>query len=65
MDNSEAIASALVPYVSKTRDPETINRVYKIYDNITASDIQKNADKYLTDKGLVVVSLSHDALPAI
>ena len=64
MDNSEAIASALVPYVSKTRDPETINRVYKIYDNITASDIQKNADKYLTDKGLVVVSLSHDALPA-
>jgi zinc protease len=64
MDNSEAIAAALVPYFSKTRDPETINRIYNLYDNITASDILENAKKYLTDKRLVVVSLSHEALPA-
>ena len=64
MDNSEAIAAALVPYFTKTRDPETINRVYNLYDNITASDIRENANKYLTDKRLVVISLSHEALPA-
>jgi zinc protease len=64
MDNSEAIAAALVPYFTKTRDPETINRVYNLYDNITASDILENAKKYLTDKRLVVVSLSHETLPA-
>jgi len=65
MDNSEAIAGALVPYIIKSRDPETINRVYDLYDSITASDIQENANKYLTDKRLVVVSLSHEALPAV
>ena len=63
MDNSEAIAEALVPYFTKTRDPETINRIYNLYDNITASDIRENAKKYLTDKRLVVVSLSHETLP--
>ena len=65
MDNSEAIAGALVPYIIKSRDPETINRAYDLYDSITASDIQENANKYLTDKRLVVVSLSHEALPAV
>lgn len=64
MDNSEAIAAALVRYFTKTRDPETINRLYNLYDNITASDILENAKKYLTDKRLVVVSLSYEALPA-
>lgn len=65
MDNSEAIAGALVPYFVKSRDPETINRTYRLYDTVNATDIMENANKYLTDKRLVVVSLSHDALPSI
>ncbi|MFQ5676005.1 MAG: M16 family metallopeptidase, partial [bacterium] len=65
MDNSETIAQAIVGYVANTRDPETINRVYRLYDSITAEDVKTKANQYFTDKGLVVVSLSHDPMPAI
>lgn len=65
MDNSEAIASALVSFVAKTREPETINQVYNLYDNITADVIQKNAVKYFTDNHLVVVSLANETLPEV
>ncbi len=64
LDNSEAIASAIVGYVARTRDPETINRVYQLYDQITPEDIQAMANKYFVDQGLVTVTLSHDPLPA-
>ncbi|MEE9169832.1 MAG: pitrilysin family protein [bacterium] len=63
MDNSERIASALVGYVARTRDPETINRVYSLYDAITADDIKTMANKYYMDKGLVTVTLSKNPLP--
>lgn len=63
MDNSEAIASALVPFVSKTRDPETINRVYELYDTVTPQDVREKANQYFTDSRLVVVSLSQEPLP--
>ncbi len=65
MDNSEAIAEALVGYVARTRDPETINRVYRLYDSVTADDVIEKANKYFTDKGLVTVTLSHEDLPEI
>lgn len=65
MDNSQAIASALVGFVARTRDPETINRVYNLYDSITAQDIKEKANRYFSDKNLVVVSLSHEPLPAV
>ncbi len=65
MDNSEAIASALVGYVGRTRDPETINRVYRLYDTITPKDIKAMANTYFTDKNLVTVTLAHGELPEI
>ncbi len=63
MDNSEAIASAIVEYVAKTRDPETVNRVNQLYDTITPQHVQQKAGEYFTDNGLVVVTLSQQALP--
>ncbi|MFQ5825193.1 MAG: M16 family metallopeptidase [bacterium] len=65
MDNSETIASAIVGYVVRTRDPESINRVYQLYDSITPEDIKIKANQYFTDKRLVVVSLSKEPLPEI
>ena len=62
MDNSESIAGAIVGYVARTRDPETVNRVYRLYDSITPADIKSMANKYFTDNRLVVVTLSHDPL---
>ncbi len=65
MDNSEAIASALVGYVGRTRDPETINRIYRLYDTITPKDIKRMANTYFTDKNLVTVTLAHGELPPV
>lgn len=65
MDNSETIAAAIVGYVANTRDPETINKVYRLYDSITVEDVKTKANEYFTDNGLVVVSLSHDPLPEV
>jgi zinc protease len=65
MDNSEGIASALVGYIARTRDPETVNRVYRLYDSITQDDIRSKANHYFTDNRLVVASLSHEPLPAM
>ncbi|MFQ5739191.1 MAG: M16 family metallopeptidase [Acidobacteriota bacterium] len=65
LDNSEAIADALVGYVALTRDPETINRVYKRYDDITARQIRAMANRYFTDKGMVVVTLAHGKIPEV
>ena len=59
MDNSEAIAGAIVSYVARTRDPETLNRVYQLYDQVTAENVKAMANKYFTDNGLVVVTLGH------
>jgi zinc protease len=64
LDNSPAIASALVGEMARTRDPESLNRKYDMYEKITPKDIRTVADKYFTDQNLVVVSLSKDALPA-
>ncbi len=65
MDNSEAIANALVEYVGRTRDPESVNRLYQIYDTIRPEDLLDKAREYFTDKRLVVVSLSQEELPAV
>ncbi|MFQ5639495.1 MAG: M16 family metallopeptidase [bacterium] len=65
MNNSEAIARALVGYVARTRDPETINSVYHLYDGVSAEDILAHANSYFKDAGLVVVSLSKEPMPGV
>ncbi len=65
MDNSEAIAAALAGYVARNRDPETVNRVYGLYETVTAEGIKEKANQYFIDKGLVVVTVSKEALPQV
>lgn len=65
MDNSEAIAGAIVGYVARTRDPETVNRVYNQYDQVSAEHVKTIANKYFNDKALVVVTLGHGEMPEI
>src|SRR5690606_25150223 len=62
LDNSEAIAGAVVSYVAATRDVETLNEVYRAYDAITPADVQRVAQTYFTDRGLVVTTLAHGEL---
>ncbi len=58
MDNSEAVAASVAEFAALRRTPETINRVYAIYDQITPQDIQKIARKYFTDNSRTIVTLT-------
>ncbi|MEO7509450.1 MAG: pitrilysin family protein, partial [Pyrinomonadaceae bacterium] len=58
MDSSEAIAGALAPYIALRRSPETINKLYALYDQITPEDIRAAAAKYFQDSQRTIVTLS-------
>jgi len=57
LNNSETIAGIVARYVALRRTPETINRVYDLYDRITPGDIQAVARKYLVESGRTMVTL--------
>jgi zinc protease len=58
MDNSESIAEALAYAVALRRSPETLNRLYALYDQITPEDLRNVARKYFVENGRTVVTLS-------
>ncbi|MCH7640111.1 MAG: insulinase family protein [Bacteroidetes bacterium] len=58
MDNSESIAGAIVSYVAATREVETINEVYANYDRVTPEDVQRVANTYFNDAGMIVTTLA-------
>jgi zinc protease len=58
MNNSEAIAGTVAQYVALRRTPDTINRLYEVYDSITPEDIQAVARKYLVDDARTIVTLT-------
>jgi zinc protease len=58
LDNSEAIAANLAPFIALRRTPETINKVYEIYSSITPLDLQTMAKKYFVPEHRTIVTLS-------
>ena len=60
IDNPDDIANTLCHYIALTGDPETINRVYKIYDRVSVNDIKKMAQKYFVPSGLTISTISED-----
>ncbi|MEH6594653.1 MAG: pitrilysin family protein [Colwellia polaris] len=58
LDSSESIASTLASYMHFDRDPETINHLYNSFDNISADDIKRIANKYFIDENRTTVTLS-------
>ena len=64
LDNTEAIADALVPALSVTRDPATLETVYARYAAITPDDVLGAANRTFRDANMVVVTLGHGELPA-
>jgi zinc protease len=61
MDTSAAIAARLANYIALRRTPETMNRLYEIYDQVTPEDIRAAARKYLVEQGRTIVTLSGGA----
>ena len=58
MDSSDAIADTLLPYVALRRTPETMNRLFDRYAQLTPEDIQKAAAKYLVEEARTIVTLA-------
>lgn len=58
MNNSEAIAQQLAYAIALRRTPETLNRLYAMYEKLTPEDLREVARKYFVESGRTVVTLS-------
>ncbi|HEY3162311.1 MAG TPA: pitrilysin family protein [Vicinamibacterales bacterium] len=57
MNSSPAIAGALAPYILLKRTPDTINKVFALYQQVTPRDMQTTAAKYFVDSNRTMVTL--------
>ena len=60
LDNADAIAGSISHYISMTGDPESVNRVYALYDNVTPQDLLMVANKYFSAGNRTVVLLTQE-----
>ena len=60
IDNPDAIANSVSHYIYLTGDPESLNRLYAMYDKVTVDDIKMVADKYYNDTDLTIATISAD-----
>ena len=58
LDSSAAIAGTLASYVGLRGTPESVNKVYAIYDRVTPEDIRAAAAKYFVDHNRTIVTLT-------
>ena len=58
MNNSEAIASTLAHFIALRRTPETINKVYELYQKVTPEDVRRVARKYFAENSRTIVTLT-------
>ena len=60
IDDPDAIANSLSHYIYLTGDPESLNRLYALYDKVTDDDVKMVANKYYVDSGLTIATISAD-----
>jgi zinc protease len=60
IDDPDAIANSISHYIQLTGDPESINRLYALYDKVTNEDIKVVANKYYVESGLTIATISPD-----
>ena len=66
LDSSEAIASAMASSIIFEGTPETINRQFARYAELTADDVMAYANRYLTDAARVTGTIANQAeLPGV
>nr|WP_205501928.1 pitrilysin family protein [Rufibacter sp. SYSU D00308] len=58
MDSPDAIANALSQQIWLTGDPESLNRMYALYDQVTPQDLMDVAKKYFVESGLTIATIS-------
>ncbi len=65
IDTPGAIARSLSHYIQLTGDPESINRLYALYDKVSADDVKMVANKYFKKDHLTIATISDDELGAL
>jgi zinc protease len=58
MDSSTAIAGTLAPYIALRRTPETMNKLFALYEQVTPEDIRAAAARYFVERNRTIVTLS-------
>jgi len=48
----------LAPYIGLRRTPETINKLFALYQQITPEDIRTTANRYFTVNNRTIVTLA-------
>jgi zinc protease len=60
IDNPSRIANSLCHYIMLTGDPESLNRLYALYDKVTVKDVKMVANKYFTSNALTIATINED-----
>ncbi len=58
LDTADSVANTMAHYLSLTNDPETVNRVYELYDSVTVEDVRSLAKKYFRPENRTMVTLT-------
>ena len=58
MGASDSVARSIVPYISLRRTPDSMNKLFDQYAQLTPEDIQQAASKYLVDSGKTTITLT-------
>ncbi len=58
MNSNDAIAGTLARFIALRRSPDTIDKIFALYDSITPEDIRAAADKYFNDNSQTTITLT-------
>jgi len=58
LDNADAIARSVTHFTQVSGDPESVNRVYALYDRVSPEDIMMVANKYFGSNNRTVVLMT-------
>ena len=61
LDTADSVANTMAHYLALTNDPETVNRVYELYDAVTVEDVRSLAKKYFRPENRTIVTLTQSA----
>jgi zinc protease len=61
LNKPDNVAVTVASYIAVTGNYESMNKVYALYDKVTADDIMRAAKKYFAKENRTVVILEHEA----
>lgn len=60
IETPDRIANSLSHYIQLTGNPESLNKLYALYDKVSVEDIQMVANKYFNKDRLTIATISED-----